>query len=280
MLVCLVERHNNEALRDRSTVSMGAMSIWYSLGNIMGYGADFHVTIISGRILTLALYVLSLVLVATYTANLASNLTLSKTKYIISSLDDIKQGKIPLSRIGVRVGTSSEDFFLREISQGSRNYCPLNSRQDQIHRLLHEDIDASCIDSGPGTYLANSVYCNLTLVGADFDVRRFGIVFPKNWLFIEEFDRNVLALRESGQLDKLRRRWFESNLCQDSVETRNAIGVDSLAGLFLTVGMIACIALLALVWTKRMLIKTHSHSCQSDHDNAREDADVVTKSSH
>ena len=121
MLVCLVERHNNEALRDRSTVSMGAMSIWYSPGNIMGYGADFHVTTISGRILTLALYVLSLVLVATYTANLASNLTLSKTKYIISSLDDIKQGKIPLSRIGVRVGTSSEDFFLREISQGSRN---------------------------------------------------------------------------------------------------------------------------------------------------------------
>ena len=280
ILVCFVERHGNEALRNRSTVSMSAMSIWYSLGNIMGYGADFQVTTISGRILTVALYVLSLVLVATYTANLASNLTISKTKYIIGSLDDIKQGKLPFNRIGVWVGTSMEEFFLREISEGSRNYYPIKSREDLLIRLLHQDIDAGFIDSGPGTYWTNNIYCNLTLIGADFDIRRYAIVFPKNWLFIEDFDKNVLALRESGQLDKLRRRWFESNLCQDSVETLNAIGVDSLAGLFLTVGMFVCIAFLALVWTKRMLIKTRLQSCRGGHDNVSEDADVVTKSSH
>ena len=69
-LICLLERHDNEALRDRSILSMAAMAIWYSIGNIMGYGADFHVTTASGRLLTVALYILSLVLVASYTANL------------------------------------------------------------------------------------------------------------------------------------------------------------------------------------------------------------------
>ena len=280
MLVCFVERQDNDALRDRSTISMGAMSIWYSLGHIMGYGVDFHVTTISGRILTVALYVLSLVLVATYTANLASNLTISKTKYIISSIDDMKQGKIPFNRIGIRVGTSEEEYFVREISEGSRNFYPLKSRQDRTYRLLNGDIDASFIDSGPGTYLTNNIHCNLTLVGPGFDARRFGIVFQKNWMFIEDFDRNVLALRESGQLDKLRKRWFESNLCRDADETPNAMGVDSLAGLFLTVVMIICIALLALAWTKRMLIKNRLHSPQRGHDNVAQEPDVVEKSSY
>ena len=60
IFVYLVERDDNEALRDRSTISMGAMTVWYSLGNIMGYGADFQVTTVAGRLLTVALYILSL----------------------------------------------------------------------------------------------------------------------------------------------------------------------------------------------------------------------------
>ena len=257
LLILLVERHDNDALRDRSVSSMGAMSFWYSLGNIMGYGVDYHVTTIAGRVLTVALYILSLVLVASYTANLASNLTISKTKNIINSIEDIKQGQLPYNRIGVGVGTASEDYFLREISGGSRSFYPVYSRQDIIRALLSGEIDASLIDSGAGEYIANTVYCNLTLVGPSFDASTFGIVFPKNWPYIHEFDVNILALRESGQLDKLRKRWFESNLCEGSMETPNAMDVASMAGLFLTVGILICVALSTFVWTRRMSIKQY-----------------------
>ena len=70
--------------------------------HIIGYGADFHVTTAAGRLLTVGLYILSLVLVAAYTANLASDLTISKSQDIISGIDDIKNGKIPFNRIGIR----------------------------------------------------------------------------------------------------------------------------------------------------------------------------------
>ncbi|CAF4716872.1 unnamed protein product, partial [Rotaria magnacalcarata] len=55
-----------------------------------------------------------LMLVASYTANLASDLIISKSQGTISGIDDIKSGKIPFNRIGVRVGTASEDYYLRE----------------------------------------------------------------------------------------------------------------------------------------------------------------------
>ncbi|CAF4395232.1 unnamed protein product, partial [Rotaria sordida] len=94
------------------------MSMWYSIGTIMGYGADFHVQTAAERLLTIGLYLLSLVLVATYTANLASDLTISKSKDSISGIDDIKNGKISFSRIGILIEASVEDYYLREVSEG------------------------------------------------------------------------------------------------------------------------------------------------------------------
>jgi polar amino acid transport system substrate-binding protein len=280
VLIFLVERHENEALRGRSPVSMGAMSVWYSLGNIMGYGADFHVTTISGRLLTVALYILSLVLVASYTANLASNLTISKTKNIINGIDDLKQGKVPLSRVGIRPNTTEKAYFLREISGESRSYYPLKSREEIFARLLAGDIDASFIDGPTGEYMTNTVYCNLTLVGPEFNARRFGIVAPKNWLYLEDFDMNVLALRELGHPNTLKKRRFESNVCQDAEDTPNAMSVESMAGLFLTVGVIVVVALLVLVWTKSRAIKSYVQQLKAQQYNVGGDSDTVTRPPH
>ncbi|CAF4546553.1 unnamed protein product, partial [Didymodactylos carnosus] len=72
VMICLIERKGNEAFQDRSIIPSGAMNVWYSIGTIMGYGADFQVATSAGRLFTVGLYILSLILVATYTANLAS----------------------------------------------------------------------------------------------------------------------------------------------------------------------------------------------------------------
>ena len=259
-LIIIVERRENAALRDRSIASIGAMSFWYSLGNIMGYGVEFHVTTLAGRLLTAALYISSLILVASYTANLASNLTMSKTKYIINGIEDIQQGKLPHSRVGVRVGTSIEDFYVREVSWGSRNYYALRSHQELYERLSSGDIDAGLMDAGTAEYMTNNVFCDLTLVGPSFEASTYGIVFPRNWPYVRDFDINVLALRESGQLDALRKKWFQTKSCDETVEIPNAMNVESMAGLFLTVGIIVLVALLTLVWNRRMSIKNSVRS--------------------
>ncbi|CAF3228638.1 unnamed protein product [Rotaria sp. Silwood2] len=180
------------------------MSTWYSFGNIVEYGIDFHVNTAAGRSLISGLYILSLILVATYTANLASDLTISKSKDVISGIDDIKSGKIPFNPIGIRIGTAGEDYYLREVSNGNRNYYPLKSRKETFDNLLASIIDASFIDIGVGEYVTNNIYYNLTLVGEDFGEGLFGIITPQQWIYAQDLDVVILSLRESGTIEKLR----------------------------------------------------------------------------
>ncbi|CAF3304363.1 unnamed protein product [Rotaria sp. Silwood2] len=259
ILLCVLERQDNEALQNRSIISSGAMSMWYSIGTIMGYGADFHVQTAAGRLLTVGLYLLSLVLVATYTANLASDLTISKSKNTISGIDDIKNGKIPFSRIGILIESSQEDYYLREISGGVRNYYPLKTQNELYSSLLNNLIDASILDIGAVEYFTNNIYCNLTLIGADFAPSSYGIAYPKQWLYGKDLDVIILSLRESGFLDDLKKKWFDKNACQDSSSSyvSTSIGMEAMSGLFVTFGLISILSLVLFIWKKRFVIKDY-----------------------
>ena len=82
----------------------------YAFTPFIGYHTHFSIATPAGRSLTVGLCVLNVVILASYTANLASQLITLKSKDIISGIGDLKSGKIPFDRIGVRVGTASEEY--------------------------------------------------------------------------------------------------------------------------------------------------------------------------
>ena len=256
-LICLLEREENEALRNKSILSLIGKSMWYSTGTVIGYGVDFHVTTAAGRLLTIGLYILSLVSVAAYTAKLASDLTISQSRGIISGIDDIKNGKLASERIGIVINSSVEDYYVREISKGSQKFRPLKSKEDMYTQLLNKQIDASIMDSGTLEYSTNNVYCSLTLVGTDFDKSSFAIVSKKKWLYQQDLDVNILSLRESGALDQLEKKWFQTNVCSRPLPISSAMTIESMAGLFLTFLVISILALLLFLWTKRFIIQDY-----------------------
>ncbi|CAF2948425.1 unnamed protein product [Rotaria sp. Silwood2] len=97
----------NETLENRSILSQLTLSVWYSFGNMVGYDVDFDVNTAAGRLLT---------------ANLAFDLIIAKSKYIISAIDDVKSGKIPFNRSDIPINTSVEDYYLISISRGIRRF--------------------------------------------------------------------------------------------------------------------------------------------------------------
>ncbi|CAF1551822.1 unnamed protein product, partial [Rotaria sordida] len=256
-LLCLIERQDNERLQNRSILFQFLMSVWYSFGNIVGYGVDFNVNTVAGRLLTAGLYMLSLILLATYTANLTSDLTISKSKDIISGIDDIKDGKIPSDRIGVLVDTAIEEYYLKEISFGRRDYYPLKSRNELYDSLLEGIIDVAFLDSAIAEYFTNNIYCNLTLIGEDFRKGGYGIIIPKKWVYANDLDVQILSLRESGQLEQLRRKWFQKKICPISYEISTAIQIKSMGGLFLIFGLITILSFLLFLWSKRSTFKKY-----------------------
>ena len=256
-LICIFERSGHEMLQNRSICSVIALSMWYSIGTMLGYGADYDVKTAPGRLLTVGLYILCLVLVAAYTANLASDLTISKTNYLISGIDDIKNGKVASNRIGIRVDSSIEEYYLREISNNAHDFFPLYSGLDMYNDLLNDIIDVSIMDAGVVEYATSSIYCNLTLVGTDFDRSAFGIAFRKKWQYAQQLDVSLLLVRESGALDNLKSKWFQSGRCGASSVVPTAMTIESMAGLFLTFGIISILAVLLFLWRKTFFLKDH-----------------------
>jgi ABC-type amino acid transport substrate-binding protein len=257
ILFCLLEREDNEVFQDKSIIYSLEMSVWYCFGHLFGYGVDFYARTAAGRLLTAGFYIVSLVFVASYTANLASILTISKSTSIISGLDDIISGKIPYNRIGIRVGTASEAFYLREISSGRRNYYPLKNKQETYDCILNRTIDLSFLDIGVAQYITNNIYCNLTIVGEAFNQGIMAIVTPKQWLYEQDLDANILALREIGELDQLKSKWFDTMGCPASSEISSAIEIESISGLFLIFGIIYSLSILLFIWKKRQIPKDH-----------------------
>ena len=254
-LIYLLEREHNERLRDQSTFLTIIKSMWYIIGTVLAYGSDFSVRTTAGRLLTVGLYILSLVSIAVYTAKLTSDLTIAKTRGSISGIQDIKNGKVAFNRIGLVAHTSIEEYYLREISPGSPNFHPLNDDNEAYERLINNTIDAAIMDSNFAAYVINNFYCSLTLVGKDFDKNVFGIVFRKDWLHHQSFDQNILSLGELGELEKLKRKWFEKNSCSRPSTKSSAVTIKSMAGLFLTFGVISLLSLLLFLWPKRFAIK-------------------------
>ena len=261
-LLFILERKENSTLHERSIISAMALSVWYVFGTITGCGTDFDVETAAGRLLCMGLYILSIILLATYTANLASDLTLSRSQDIISGIDDLKNGKVPYSRIGILAHSSHEEYYLREVSGGSRNFHPLKSIDEIYSALLENKIDVSIMDAGVLEYATNTLYCNLTLIGSDFNPSAYGVVMRKQWLYSQEIDISILWLRESGALDDLKKKWFSAKTCADSsaMDTSTSIKIEAVGGLFLTFGVISILAVILFLWLKRHSMKDHFES--------------------
>ncbi|CAF4362157.1 unnamed protein product, partial [Adineta steineri] len=63
----------------------------------------------------------------------------------------------------------------------------------------------------------------------DFDQSAFGIAIPKLWLYAENLDINILLLRESGDLDDLKRKWFQGTTCSTSSDIITSTTIESMS---------------------------------------------------
>lgn len=251
LFYCFESRRNRRMSR-ASCIGKAEVSLWHAFATMAGHSWDFHVKTASGRVLTIALIAFSFVLIAQYQANLTSDLTIAKKDSIITGLEDLKAGKIPFSRIGIRINTVIETFYLREIPQANGVFHPLITKDDAFQKLTDKVIDAAITDAGVAEYNVNAVYCNLTLVGAPFDLSQFAIVTQKNWIYQEILDVNILYLRQSGTLDKLKNSWFQSSYCSRETDRNIQLSLEPMLGTFYI--FVGGIAIALLLWPLRLFL--------------------------
>ena len=84
-------------------------SLWFSLGAFMQQGCDIEPRSMSGRIVGSVWWFFTLIIISSYTANLAAFLTVSRMQSPIESAEDLaKQTEI---KYGTYKGGSTMEFF-------------------------------------------------------------------------------------------------------------------------------------------------------------------------
>ncbi|XP_033111554.1 glutamate receptor ionotropic, delta-2-like isoform X2 [Anneissia japonica] len=211
-------------------------------------GGDNTPISISGRILSAAWWMFALIIIATYTANLAAFLTVTRMENPINSLEDLAyQKKVSYGTIN---GSSLEKYFEKRKHTGI--YEILWNYMSDVDSLLSPMVDSA--EEGynrvaDGNYAffwdapildyIKQTECDLMTVGKPFNLKGYGIATAEGSPYRDKMSMAILKLQEDGELEDMRKRWFErESSCSDDQASiaRNAnaneIGLNKIAGAF------------------------------------------------
>ncbi|KAM4863459.1 glutamate receptor ionotropic, kainate 1 isoform 9-T9 [Callospermophilus lateralis] len=215
-------------------------SFWFGVGALMQQGSELMPKALSTRIVGGIWWFFTLIIISSYTANLAAFLTVERMESPIDSADDLaKQTKIEYG--AVRDGSTMTFFKKSRISTYEKMWAFMSSRQqtalvknsdEGIQRVLTTDY-ALLMESTSIEYVTQR-NCNLTQIGGLIDSKGYGVGTPIGSPYRDKITIAILQLQEEGKLHMMKEKWWRGNGCpeEDSKEA-SALGVENIGGIFI-----------------------------------------------
>ncbi|XP_018318730.2 glutamate receptor 1 [Agrilus planipennis] len=219
-------------------------SLWFALGAFMQQGCDISPRSVSGRIVGAVWWFFTLILISSYTANLAAFLTVERMVAPINSAEDLATQR------EVEYGTlyhgSTWDFFRRsQISLYSKMWEYMSSKPHVFVKSYDEGIRrvrqskgkyALLIESPKNDYINQREPCDTMKVGENLDSKGFGVATPLGSPLRDSINLAVLSLKESGELRKLMNRWwYDRTECKHGDKqdaSKYELSLSNVAGIF------------------------------------------------
>uniref|UniRef100_A0A8D3CB02 Glutamate receptor n=1 Tax=Scophthalmus maximus TaxID=52904 RepID=A0A8D3CB02_SCOMX len=236
-------------------------SLWFSLGAFMQQGCDISPRSLSGRIVGGVWWFFTLIIISSYTANLAAFLTVERMVSPIESAEDLaKQTEIAY---GTLDSGSTKEFFRRsKIAVYEKMWSYMKSAEPTVFtKTTAEGVArvrkskgkyAFLLESTMNEYTEQRKPCDTMKVGGNLDSKGYGIATPKGSQLRTPVNLAVLKLSEAGVLDKLKNKWwYDKGECgpKDSgSKSSQALSLSNVAGVFyILVGGLGLAMLVALV---------------------------------
>ncbi|XP_029028786.1 glutamate receptor 1-like isoform X3 [Betta splendens] len=237
-------------------------SLWFSLGAFMQQGCDISPRSLSGRIVGGVWWFFTLIIISSYTANLAAFLTVERMVSPIESAEDLaKQTEIAY---GTLEGGSTKDFFSRSkiavfekmwsYMRGADPSVFVHSTSDGVMRVRKSKGKyAYLLESSMNEYIEQRKPCDTMKVGGNLDSKGYGVATPKGSPLRIPVNLAVLKLNEQAILDKLKNKWwYDKGECghKDSgrKDKTSALSLSNVAGVFyILIGGLGLAMLVALV---------------------------------
>ncbi|XP_070293467.1 glutamate receptor ionotropic, kainate 3 [Salvelinus sp. IW2-2015] len=216
-------------------------SFWFGVGSLMQQGSELMPKALSTRIIGGIWWFFTLIIISSYTANLAAFLTVERMESPVDSADDIaKQTKIEYGV--VKDGATMSFFKKSKVSTFEKMWAFMSSKQstslvksieDGIQRVLKSDY-ALLMESTTIDYITQR-NCNLTQVGGVIDSKGYGIGTPMGSPYRDKVTIAILSILEDGRLHMLKEKWWSGSSCLDEERREKAgpMGIQNLGGIFI-----------------------------------------------
>ncbi|XP_039662778.1 glutamate receptor ionotropic, kainate 5 isoform X1 [Perca fluviatilis] len=250
-------------------------SLWFPIGGFMQQGSEIMPRALSTRCVSGVWWAFTLIIISSYTANLAAFLTVQRMEVPIESPDDLAdQTNIEYGTIH---GGSTMTFFMNSRYQTyQRMWNYMYSKQPSVFVKSTEEGIARVVNSKYAFLMEstmNEYYrgrnCNLTKIGGLLDTKGYGIGMPLGSPFRDEITLAILQLQENNRLEILKRRWWEGGRCPKEEDHRaKGLGMENIGGIFVVLicGLIIAVfvAIMEFVWSTRRSAETDEvcpHTC-------------------
>ncbi|XP_057539249.1 glutamate receptor 2.7-like [Amaranthus tricolor] len=219
-------------------------SLYYSFSTLV-FSHSFNVFSNLTRFVVIIWVFVVLILIQSYTANLASLLTVEQLQPTITDIKElIKNREI----VGFQEGSFVEQSLI-EMGFDPSNLKSYNTTE-QLHELLAKGTEkggiAAAFDELPYVKVFLTKYrSKYTMVPPTYKTDGFAFVFPKGSLLGSDVSRQVLTVTEGKEMTDIEKKWFIDTEFKDlgASLSSNSLGLDSFWGLFTIAGSVALSAL-------------------------------------
>ncbi|CAH8651352.1 unnamed protein product [Schistosoma haematobium] len=197
----------------------------------------------SARVLGMVWAGFAMIIVASYTANLAAFLVLDRPEASISGIDDVRLRNPQKDFLFATIrGSPVEMYFKRQVEfatmyrvMETNNY---DSVEEAIQAIKSGSLKAFIWDSARLNYEV-SIDCELITAGEVFGRNSYGLVMKKNNPWLYELSQAVLNFHERGIMETLDTKWIhiKSNNCERTESSPATLGLTNMAGVFIMIGM-------------------------------------------
>ncbi|XP_076859711.1 glutamate receptor ionotropic, delta-2 isoform X2 [Brachyhypopomus gauderio] len=264
-------------------------SMWFVYGSFVQQGGEVPYTTLATRMMMGVWWLFALVVISSYTANLAAFLTISRIENSIQSLQDLsKQTELPY-------GTVLDSAVYEQLRSKGMNPFERDPMYAQMWRMINRTGGAenNVEDSKEGVrkvkygrfafvwdaavleYVAvNDEDCAFYTVSSSSPDRGYGIAMQHGSPYRDIFSQRILELQQNGDMDILRLKWWPQDSPCDlysplgTRRSANALDIRSFAGVFFVLAagvVLSClIATVETWWTRRKGSRVPSKEPQAD----------------
>ncbi|XP_058982073.1 glutamate receptor ionotropic, kainate 2 [Musca domestica] len=212
---------------------------WLMIGSIMQQGCDLLPRGAPMRMLTAMWWFFALMMLSTYTANLAAVLTSNKIKPSIESLEDlidqheIKFGTLEGGSTSLFFSESNETNYQKAWNQ-MKSFEPsafTKSNKEGVERVRKGEGKYAFLMETTSLSYNTERDCHLQQIGDQIGEKHYGLAVPLGADYRTNLSVSILKLSETNELYKLKKKWWKNHnvTCEDDETDPQAVDGDELS---------------------------------------------------